>query len=196
MTSRSGVGSSSAILSIRAVGSGRAGPLGLATVGSGATGGCVRHTDGCTSNFMVPSHLSSTWITCAGTRHAATPAHLEPVTPHENTNRGLAGKGTRRPRSYATACLKGHPYVDGSWRWRPRRDGRPTRVCLVCDRAASRRFRARHHREPQPATSCRNGHVYVDGSYSIRRWSNGRVSRTCLLCAADRSRRFRAKSNA
>ena len=56
------------------------------------------------------------------------PAHLEPVTPGENTRRGLAGKA----QLARTACPRGHNYSGLNLR---RRGGK--RFCRLCDKIRS-----------------------------------------------------------
>ncbi len=76
-------------------------------------------------------------------RSCCNPAHMEPVTPAENTRRGESGivLGTRlRSRE---ACPNGHPYVEGSYRIR---NGR-WRVCVECARARRRRWDHRSRAE-------------------------------------------------
>ena len=62
-------------------------------------------------------------------RACANVAHLEPVTPKENTARGLNGL-----RSH---CVQGHPYDEGNTGHRARGD----RYCRTCMREYARRKR-------------------------------------------------------
>lgn len=69
-------------------------------------------------------------------RACVNPAHLEPVTPRENTLRSecASAKNARK-----TVCGKGHPLVPGNLdAWNLRRG---KRACLVCKKEAHRRFR-------------------------------------------------------
>lgn len=61
------------------------------------------------------------------------PAHLEAVTPRENTQR--YHRNHPNPR---TTCLRGHA-LDGTWTDR----GRPRRYCLTCNRLRVRAIRQR-----------------------------------------------------
>ena len=68
-------------------------------------------------------------------RHCVNPAHLEPVTHHENLMRGdtLVARNARK-----THCPQGHPYAVPNL---VRLSG--GRGCRECRRAASRRWKAR-----------------------------------------------------
>lgn len=72
-------------------------------------------------------------------RACVNPAHLEVVTPGENTRRGETGQNHARK----THCPKGHPY-DGANTYR-RPDG--SRSCIECRRESVRRSRARKRAE-------------------------------------------------
>ena len=63
------------------------------------------------------------------------PAHLEAVTPRENTLRGI---GPSAMNARKTVCLRGHPF-DAT-----ESDGR--RRCLTCNRARFRAYSASHTR--------------------------------------------------
>ena len=65
------------------------------------------------------------------------PSHLEPVTPRENTLRGLRGR-------LRTHCAHGHPYTAENL-WLDRySDGRPAcRRCRTCKLATNRATKAR-----------------------------------------------------
>ena len=69
-------------------------------------------------------------------RACVNPAHLEPVTAKENTNRG------RRANGEKDTCPQGHPYDQTNTYWRPLRDGKKGRGCRACRAAAERRRRA------------------------------------------------------
>lgn len=64
-------------------------------------------------------------------RHCIRLEHLEAVPHSENVRRGMAARGQ------AENCAKGHKYTDENTRWRTTR-GRPTRVCLTCQREYQR----------------------------------------------------------
>lgn len=61
-------------------------------------------------------------------RRCVNPDHLEPVTSRENTLRGET-----IPAYFASrdSCIKGHPYVEGSFALY---NGNNARVCLICRR--------------------------------------------------------------
>lgn len=63
-------------------------------------------------------------------RHCVNPAHLEPVTHHENT---LRGKGLGAINIAKTHCPHGHPYNEANTRWY-----RGHRYCRQCKREAGR----------------------------------------------------------
>jgi hypothetical protein len=70
-------------------------------------------------------------------RRCFNPAHLEPVTDAENRARGMSAKeksiravAARTPK---TGCPKGHPYTEY----------RGQKICVVCRRDATRRYRAK-----------------------------------------------------
>ena len=65
-------------------------------------------------------------------RGCCNPAHLEPVTPKTNTNRGDAGKAFKAK----THCPKGHEYSDANTRIYQGR-----RFCRTCSNAFGKRWR-------------------------------------------------------
>ena len=74
-------------------------------------------------------------------RACCNPAHLEPVTPGENSRRGMVGKSPLNGRFYRerTACGAGHEYIEDSFFV----NDKGHRVCRVCAREKSRRLRKR-----------------------------------------------------
>ena len=69
-------------------------------------------------------------------RACVNPAHLEPVTASENTRRGDLGR-------LRTHCSRGHEYDSENTRHYIAADGYQRRRCRICERAATRRSRAR-----------------------------------------------------
>lgn len=65
-------------------------------------------------------------------RKCVNPDHLEPVTPGENTRRGVSISSQYRERQ---ECSNGHAYVEGSHSV----NSKGWRRCLVCAREASKR---------------------------------------------------------
>ncbi len=76
---------------------------------------------------------------CRG-RNCVNPAHLEPVTPRENTMRGLTITAANAAKR---ACANDHPFTSENTYIRP--DG--ARGCRECRREATRRWNARQ-KEP------------------------------------------------
>ena len=68
------------------------------------------------------------------------PAHLEPVTPRENTRRADTVLGIR---SAATHCRQGHPLAEGNLRT----DKSGRRFCRACHRIRQREYVARRRAE-------------------------------------------------
>lgn len=98
------------------------------------------------------------------------PAHLEPVTPAENTRRASIYRvhGPTKP-----CCKYGHTYTPETTRY----TSRGSRFCGVCY----------PKRERQPATACPKGHVYSENEPPV---SHGR--RRCRVCHAESRARDRA----
>lgn len=72
-------------------------------------------------------------------RNCVNPAHLEPVTNHENLMRG----DTIPARNAAkTHCPQGHPYVEANIRYRMQL-GSATRRCRACGKEEKRRAKQR-----------------------------------------------------
>lgn len=77
-------------------------------------------------------------------RWCANPAHLEPVTPLENTRRGLqAGAGPGSPQLAKTHCPQGHDYSrKGNVRYK--KAGKYTkRICKRCEASQAKARRTR-----------------------------------------------------
>lgn len=66
-------------------------------------------------------------------RKCVNPEHLEPVTQKENVRRGAGWMSeTLRNPTHRTHCDQGHQWDETNTIWRPRRDGRTTRLCRAC----------------------------------------------------------------
>jgi hypothetical protein len=70
-------------------------------------------------------------------RACVNPAHLEPVTPSENSRRGLNG----RPKNL-THCPSGHAYTVANSGVQKAKGGARYRYCRTCHRASGKRSRA------------------------------------------------------
>jgi hypothetical protein len=101
------------------------------------------------------------------------PNHLEPVTPRENSLRGISpsAKNARK-----THCIHGHEFNEENTIWRGE-----TRACRICQRAAELRYQVRIGRARGRAVGERNGmssldeakvremrRLYATGEYSYR----------------------------
>lgn len=64
-------------------------------------------------------------------RSCVNPDHLEPVTPRENTLRGMSGSAVNARRTH---CVNGHPFDEANT-YRYVKDGRTHRFCRACNRA-------------------------------------------------------------
>lgn len=73
------------------------------------------------------------------TPRCVNPWHLEPVTQHENTMRGDAPTARNAAKTH---CTKGHPFSEENTRIKMR-DGRPGRVCRICNRRQKTEARRR-----------------------------------------------------
>lgn len=79
-------------------------------------------------------------------RLCVNPQHLEPVTPRENSRRGLTGQRSiahlvafnKANPHIKTHCPQGHPYAGENARWYK---GHPS--CRICNNEKSRRYYAR-----------------------------------------------------
>lgn len=76
-------------------------------------------------------------------RHCVNPDHLEPVTPQENVERGLAGLGLHVP-NVMRGCGK-HGFTDGHVRETSNRKGKRRRSwsCRICQREWEANYRER-----------------------------------------------------
>ncbi len=72
-------------------------------------------------------------------RHCVNPAHVEPVTCHENL---LRGDTATAKNSAKTHCPKGHPYDDANTHHKVGRRGTIHRVCRACGRDYQRTRKA------------------------------------------------------
>ena len=84
-------------------------------------------------------------VTCPGGpscvhRRCVNPNHLEPVSPVENN---LRGRSRSAENFFKTECMHGHPFTpeNTQLQGRLRSDGKPTRRCRTCQRAARDRWR-------------------------------------------------------
>jgi len=67
-------------------------------------------------------------------RRCVNPAHLEPVTPAENTRRGRSARSQAKRGSDQTHCLRGHEYTpENTYRWKG-----GWRKCRTCHREGER----------------------------------------------------------
>lgn len=73
-------------------------------------------------------------------RSCVRPDHLEPVTPLENSLRGIGPTLSTYQYVNVTSCPKGHPYDADNTYHRP---DRPGRECRACQREACRRYNQR-----------------------------------------------------
>lgn len=72
------------------------------------------------------------------------PAHLEPVTPRENTLRGV---GFAAVNAKKTHCVNGHPLLPENVYQRP---DRPGRMCRTCQREGSLKYQRSRPRSSRP----------------------------------------------
>jgi hypothetical protein len=85
-------------------------------------------------------------------RACVNPSHLEPVTPRENTRRGL---GPAADNAAKTHCPQEHPYDDENTYIQPKTGYRYCRTCQSAQSAASR-ARSKAKRQAQTGTEADN----------------------------------------
>ncbi len=73
-------------------------------------------------------------------RACVNPAHLEPVTPRENTMRSTAPAALNVLKTH---CSKGHPFDEANTRMVPKPSGVPARWCRECGRQANKAWKAK-----------------------------------------------------
>jgi len=105
------------------------------------------------------------------------PEHLEPVSPRENTKRGICG--------IKTHCIHGHEFTEQN----TRKDKKGRRSCLICHLRWKENYlrnlrektshRRGDHRGPGFKTHCKRGHELSHKNIVI----NGKGARTCQKCA-------------
>lgn len=84
-------------------------------------------------------------------RHCVNPAHLEPVTPRENTRRGVSAPAVNAARE---ACIHGHEFTPDNTIVRITKSGRQERCCKTCQ---YRKTRARYWERRAAGWVHRNG---------------------------------------
>lgn len=89
---------------------------------------------------LTIDHTCHSWdLSCDGGascahRKCANPAHMEPVTPAENTKRGRSGRAQTKRGAALTHCLRGHEYTpENTYRWKG-----GWRKCRTCHREGER----------------------------------------------------------
>ncbi len=80
-------------------------------------------------------------------RRCVNPAHLEPVTPKENVNRGRTAEYMSHRHDSTTHCVSGHEFTAGNTYMTP--DGR--RQCRTCRRTSNREYMRRRRAAAQVA---------------------------------------------
>lgn len=134
-----------------------------------------------------PSHLHVDHLchnrdtTCEGGptchhRRCFNPAHLEVVTPSENSRR-------RHARIVMPSqCKRGHPYPEFV-RWTKRGQ----RYCIECSRAAKRKYLRKKGVPPRPVGTCNQGHPRTPENTYVRPdgW------RECRECSRETKRQYK-----
>lgn len=121
----------------------------------------------------IPKHLCIDHL--CRVRNCLNPAHMELVTPEENTRRGIAGKSARERQKSKTHCIRGHDlknaYVSANGR----------RQCRECsylrDNLEGRRLPTKTH--------CINGHeLNEENTYTNPRtgWKRCRKCHSASNC--------------
>lgn len=97
------------------------------------------------------------------------PWHLEPVTPAENTRRGLYGV------LHSGKCKWGHDFE-------PLKPGKRQRYCPTCQsiRWAKSESRAKRLKPPKPPrTHCKHGHEFTPENTRLRSYDGVKLCREC-----------------
>lgn len=79
-------------------------------------------------------------------RQCVNPAHLEPVTPKENTRRGDT---IQRRNWLKTECIRGHPFDEANTRHYTTKKGNAARACRACEREKMQRLRSARAQSPR-----------------------------------------------
>lgn len=113
-------------------------------------------------------------------RACCNPAHLEPVTHHENVLRGYGLGGTNARKTH---CAKGHEYTPENTIVETWRTGHPTRICRECRRQWVRDWYTRKHVRvgrgwAKNNTHCKRGHEFTAENTIITKGG----TRLCRAC--------------
>lgn len=125
-------------------------------------------------------------------RRCMNPAHLEPVTPRENS---LRSESPLANNARKTHCIHGHEFTAENTRTFTTKYGTPARACKQCLRDIHDRKRASEGKPLHVGsgyrhqTHCRRGHELTPENTSVKR--DGR--RRCLTCQRDRDRTHKAR---
>jgi hypothetical protein len=132
-------------------------------------------------------------------RNCVNPAHLEPVTPRENTFRGNSPSVANAAKTH---CVRGHPYSSTNTYV----DATGSRHCRACGRekAAERRndptkYYRLHHRPMAQrkrnylAPCCKRGHLFTLENTYWRAGGNGRQCRACRRLIDRKRGQFRRR---
>lgn len=79
-------------------------------------------------------------------RACVNPAHLEQVTPKENSNRGISAELTKERHLSVTHCPKGHEYNEDNTIYTKSSDGYSCRKCKSC---TNQRNLERYHKKKE-----------------------------------------------